>query len=84
MLLTKFVQIHPMETICEPATENDEIPDDLLIISCEEDYAACTSFLAKGKPLLFKLQQHLRSNNRLMYMTVHNMQELRFSVLILY
>lgn len=29
--------------------KGDKVPDDLLVISCEEDYSLCTPLLEKGK-----------------------------------
>ncbi|ONK67545.1 uncharacterized protein A4U43_C05F1150 [Asparagus officinalis] len=34
--------------ICKLGTRSDNVPDDLLLISCEEDYAACTSLIDNG------------------------------------
>ncbi|OMO98408.1 hypothetical protein COLO4_13950 [Corchorus olitorius] len=37
-----------VERIGRSATKDDKVPDDLLVLSCEEDYAICVSFLEKG------------------------------------
>ncbi|XP_021291395.1 uncharacterized protein LOC110421980 isoform X1 [Herrania umbratica] len=37
-----------VERIGRSATKDDKVPDDLLVLSCEEDYATCVPFLEKG------------------------------------
>ncbi|GAU37718.1 hypothetical protein TSUD_382110 [Trifolium subterraneum] len=37
-----------MERVSRSAMKDHKIPDDLLILSCEEDYASCLPFLEKG------------------------------------
>ncbi|XAR57138.1 hypothetical protein NMG60_11025174 [Bertholletia excelsa] len=37
-----------MERIGRSAFKEDKVPDDLLVLSCEEDYALCVPFLQKG------------------------------------
>jgi len=44
----KLKQIHPVESF-EPGKKNAKVPDDLLVISCGEDCAACATLLDKGK-----------------------------------
>lgn len=51
----KFVFLSPMknspqavERIGRSALKDDNNPGDLLVLSCEEDYADCVPFLEKG------------------------------------
>ncbi|OMO53750.1 hypothetical protein CCACVL1_28385 [Corchorus capsularis] len=37
-----------VERIGRSATKDDKVPDDLLVLSCEEDYEICVPFLEKG------------------------------------
>jgi len=53
-------QIHPV--VRGHGKVNDKIPDDLLVISCEEDYAACAHLLNKGKTLLSSLKFEIRQS----------------------
>ncbi|KAL7251977.1 hypothetical protein ACSBR1_013769 [Camellia fascicularis] len=46
--LVKAVNGLAMERIGRSAFKDDKIPDDLLVLSCEEDYALCVPFLEKG------------------------------------
>ncbi|KAL5541779.1 hypothetical protein UlMin_009489 [Ulmus minor] len=46
--LVKAVHGQAIERIGRSAMKEDKIPDDLLILSCEEDYAFCEPFLEKG------------------------------------
>lgn len=38
-----------IERIGRFTMKGDKVPDDLLVISCEEDYSLCTPLLEKGK-----------------------------------
>lgn len=38
-----------MERLGRSALKDDKLPDDLLILSCEEDYEICEPFLEKGQ-----------------------------------
>ena len=40
-----------MEKVGRSVFKGDTISDDLLILSCEEDYASCVPFLEKGQKL---------------------------------
>ncbi|XP_077240572.1 uncharacterized protein LOC143881409 isoform X2 [Tasmannia lanceolata] len=46
--LVKAAQGQAMERIGRSVMKDDKIPDDLLVISCEEDHATCVSLLEKG------------------------------------
>ncbi|KAA8527503.1 hypothetical protein F0562_034782 [Nyssa sinensis] len=46
--LVKAVHGLAVERIGRSALKDDKIPDDLLVLSCEEDYAVCVPFLEKG------------------------------------
>ncbi|XP_057957937.1 uncharacterized protein LOC131150891 [Malania oleifera] len=46
--LVKAVHGQAVERIGRSSLKNEKIPDDLLILSCEEDYALCVPFLEKG------------------------------------
>ncbi|KAF7813696.1 PAX-interacting protein 1 [Senna tora] len=46
--LVKAVQGQAVERIGRSFLKDDKIQDDLLILSCEEDYASCVPFLEKG------------------------------------
>ncbi|KAF7837166.1 PAX-interacting protein 1 [Senna tora] len=46
--LVKVVQGQAVERIGRSALKNGKIPDDLLVLSCEEDYTYCVPFLEKG------------------------------------
>ncbi|XP_059632648.1 uncharacterized protein LOC132275227 isoform X2 [Cornus florida] len=46
--LVKAVHGLAVERIGRSALKDDRIPDDLLVLSCEEDYAVCVPFLEKG------------------------------------
>ncbi|KAF8392531.1 hypothetical protein HHK36_022874 [Tetracentron sinense] len=46
--LVKAVHGQAVERIGRSAMKDDKIPNDLLILSCEEDYAICVPFLEKG------------------------------------
>ncbi|KAK7303173.1 hypothetical protein RJT34_14075 [Clitoria ternatea] len=46
--LVKAVQGQAMERICRSVLKDRKISDDLLILSCEEDYPYCVPFLEKG------------------------------------
>lgn len=46
--LIKAVQGQALERVGRSALKEVNIPDDLLILSCEEDYAICVPFLEKG------------------------------------
>ncbi|CAL5337809.1 unnamed protein product [Camellia sinensis] len=46
--LVKAVNGLAMERIGRSAFKDDKIPDDLLVLSCEEDYVLCVPFLEKG------------------------------------
>ncbi|XP_052189297.1 uncharacterized protein LOC127799363 [Diospyros lotus] len=46
--LVKAVHGLAVERIGRSALKDDKIPDDLLVISCEEDYVICVPFLEKG------------------------------------
>lgn len=37
-----------VERIGRSMLKDDQIPDDLLVLSCEEDYNTCLPFLEKG------------------------------------
>lgn len=37
-----------VERVGRSALKGDNIPDDLLVLSCEEDYATCVPFLERG------------------------------------
>lgn len=48
-----LINLNALQTI-ESQTftgKNEKFPDDLLILSCEEDYADCVPFLRKGTDL---------------------------------
>ncbi|XP_027360304.1 uncharacterized protein LOC113868680 isoform X2 [Abrus precatorius] len=46
--LVKAVQGLAVERVGKSVLKNHKIPDDLLILSCEDDYASCVPFLEKG------------------------------------
>lgn len=46
--LARAVQGKVVEKVGRSILKGDKIPDDLLILSCEEDYASCVPFLEKG------------------------------------
>ncbi|XP_015573350.1 uncharacterized protein LOC8262372 isoform X1 [Ricinus communis] len=46
--LVKAVSGQAVERVGRSALKDDTIPDDLLILSCEEDYGVCVPFLEKG------------------------------------
>ncbi|KAI4345500.1 hypothetical protein L6164_012616 [Bauhinia variegata] len=46
--LVKAVQGQAVERIGRSALKDDKIPDNLLVLTCEEDYATCVPFLEKG------------------------------------
>ncbi|KAL2979860.1 hypothetical protein AAZX31_13G195700 [Glycine max] len=46
--LTRAVQGQVVEKVGRSVFKGDTISDDLLILSCEEDYASCVPFLEKG------------------------------------
>ncbi|KAF8401568.1 hypothetical protein HHK36_012512 [Tetracentron sinense] len=46
--LVKAVHGQAVERIGRSAMKDDKIPDDLLVLSCEEDYTICLPFLEKG------------------------------------
>lgn len=39
----------PIERLGRSAYKDEKLPDDILILSCEEDYDACVPFLEKGQ-----------------------------------
>lgn len=41
-------QLQAIERIGRSSMKDDKIPDDLLVLSCEEDYEICVPFLEKG------------------------------------
>ncbi|XWS08661.1 hypothetical protein CRYUN_Cryun40dG0020600 [Craigia yunnanensis] len=46
--LVTAVHGQALERIGRSAMKDDKVPDDLLVLSCEEDYAVCVPFLEKG------------------------------------
>ncbi|GMI69812.1 hypothetical protein HRI_000650500 [Hibiscus trionum] len=46
--LVTAVHGQAIERICRSAMKDDKVPDDLLVLSCEEDHAICVPFLEKG------------------------------------
>ncbi|KAE8711943.1 BRCT domain-containing DNA repair protein, putative isoform 7 [Hibiscus syriacus] len=48
MHLVTAVHGQAIERIGRSAMKDDKVPDDLLVLSCEEDYAICVPFLEKG------------------------------------
>uniref|UniRef100_A0A0A0KCR3 BRCT domain-containing protein n=1 Tax=Cucumis sativus TaxID=3659 RepID=A0A0A0KCR3_CUCSA len=46
--LVKVVKGQAVERIGRSMLKDDQIPDDLLVLSCEEDYNTCLPFLEKG------------------------------------
>ncbi|KAK7359648.1 hypothetical protein VNO77_01610 [Canavalia gladiata] len=46
--LVRAVQGQAVERVGKSVLKDHKIPDDLLILSCEEDYASCVPFLEKG------------------------------------
>lgn len=46
--LVKAVHGLPIERLGRSAYKDEKLPDDILILSCEEDYDACIPFLEKG------------------------------------
>ncbi|MCD7471201.1 hypothetical protein HAX54_011517 [Datura stramonium] len=46
--LVKAVHGLAVERLCRSAMKEDVIPDNLLVLSCEEDYEVCAPFLEKG------------------------------------
>lgn len=46
--LVKAVHGSPIERLGRSAFKDEKLPDDILILSCEEDYDACVPFLEKG------------------------------------
>lgn len=46
--LVTAVQGQAVERIGRSAMKDDKVPDDLLVLSCEDDYAICIPFLEKG------------------------------------
>ncbi|XP_073302577.1 uncharacterized protein [Primulina huaijiensis] len=49
--LVKAVRGLAVERLGRSALKDEKLPDDLLIISCEEDYDICIAFLEKGGPV---------------------------------
>lgn len=43
-----------IERVGRSVLKDEKLPDDLLILSCEEDYDICVPFLEKGWPILIK------------------------------
>lgn len=43
-----FYVDQPIERFGRSLLKEDKVPDDLLVLSCEEDYAMCLPFLEKG------------------------------------
>lgn len=41
-----------VERLCRSAMKEEVIPDNLLVLSCEEDYEVCIPFLEKGEFLI--------------------------------
>ena len=39
--------------------KDDKVPDDLLVLSCEDDYAICVPFLEKGYKYFLKLTPYM-------------------------
>ncbi|XP_062230745.1 uncharacterized protein LOC133928430 isoform X2 [Phragmites australis] len=46
--LVKASSGQPLERLGRSITNENEVPDDLLVISCEEDYQTCASLLERG------------------------------------
>lgn len=46
--MVKAVHGLAVERLGRSALKDEKLPDDLLIISCEEDYDICVAFLEKG------------------------------------
>ncbi|KAJ8766438.1 hypothetical protein K2173_022497 [Erythroxylum novogranatense] len=46
--LVKAVQGQAVERVGRSSMKDDTVPDDLLVLSCEEDYEECVPFLEKG------------------------------------
>ncbi|XP_038981164.1 mediator of DNA damage checkpoint protein 1-like isoform X2 [Phoenix dactylifera] len=46
--LVKAAHGQPMERIGRSAMKEDKVPEDLLVISCEEDYSICIPLIEKG------------------------------------
>ncbi|KAG7996158.1 hypothetical protein I3843_01G145400 [Carya illinoinensis] len=46
--LVKAVQGQVVERTCRSTLKKDDIPENLLVLSCEEDYVICVPFLEKG------------------------------------
>ncbi|KAK9086587.1 hypothetical protein Syun_028981 [Stephania yunnanensis] len=46
--LVRAVQGQAVERIGRSVMKDEEVPDDLLVLSCEEDYGVCVPFLEKG------------------------------------
>lgn len=42
-------EFQPLERIGRSAIKDGKVPDDLLVISCEEDLAVCTPLLETGE-----------------------------------
>ncbi|KAI4364409.1 hypothetical protein MLD38_020505 [Melastoma candidum] len=49
--LVKAVKGQPIERIGRSGLKDGQVPDDLLILSCEDDYETCLPFLEKGAPI---------------------------------
>ncbi|XP_040995302.1 uncharacterized protein LOC121241550 isoform X1 [Juglans microcarpa x Juglans regia] len=46
--LVKAAQGQAVERTCRSSLKKDDIPENLLVLSCEEDYVICVPFLEKG------------------------------------
>ena len=47
--ITFVFVLQPLERVGRSIMKEKEVPDDLLVISCEEDYETCTPLLEKGQ-----------------------------------
>jgi hypothetical protein len=48
ILISSQNALQVLERTGRSTLKDDKIPEDLLVLSCEEDYAVCLPFLEKG------------------------------------
>jgi hypothetical protein len=58
-----FYFLQPLERVGRSIMKENQVPDDLLVISCEEDYQTCAPLLEKGKNYLHLLRILFPSEN---------------------
>lgn len=59
-----------VERLCRSAMKEEVIPDNLLVLSCEEDHEVCIPFLEKGEFLILLLC--LLINKKLIVLNLNN------------